>query len=95
MPPPLPIPPDIGEECSREAALGSGAAEGWEGRLLGSGTALLLAVVAPMPGTGYVLNKYLSDDIRDERDPGLGGGREARTISDFFPCHQSLSLSSP
>lgn len=77
VPPPLPIPPYIGEECSGEAVLGSDTAEGWEGRLMGSGTAVLLAVVAPMPGTGYVLNKYLLDDIRDERGPrawGWSGG---------------------
>lgn len=80
VPPPLPIPSDTGEECGREAALGSGAAEGREGRQMGTGTDLLLAVVAPMPGTGYVFNKSLLDDIRDERGRESGGGRETRTI---------------
>lgn len=70
---PFPSPPYIGEECSGEAVVGSGTAEGWEGRLMGSGTAVLLAVVAPMPGTGYVFNKYLLDDIRDERGPRAWG----------------------
>lgn len=80
VPPPLPILSDTGEECGREAALGSGAAEGREGRQMGTGTDLLLAVVAPMPGTGYVFNKSLLDDIRDERGRESGGGRETRTI---------------
>lgn len=78
VPPPLPIPPDTREECGGEAALGSGAAEGREGRQMGTGTDLFLAVVAPMPGIGYVFNKSLLDDIREGR--ASGGGRETRTI---------------
>lgn len=95
VPPPLPIPPDTGEECGREAALGSGAAEGWEGRLMGTGTDLLLAVVAPMPGTGYVFNKSLLDDIRDERGWGSGRGRETRTILDLVLTTRISPFSPP
>lgn len=52
---------------------------------MGSGTALLLVVVVPMSATRYVPHEYLSDDISYEKGPGLAGGREARTILDFFP----------
>lgn len=54
------------------------------GRLMGPGTALLLAAVGPRPGTGYVLHKYLLDEVRDKRGPGHGGGREPRTVWVFL-----------
>lgn len=51
VPPPLPTPLTWGG-MRRGAALGPGAAEGPEGRLMGSGTALPLAVVAPCLAQG-------------------------------------------
>ena len=51
---------------------------------MGPGTALLLAAVGPRPGTGYVLHKYLLDEVRDKRGPGHAGGREPRTVWVFL-----------
>lgn len=72
VPPPLPSLAHTGEECGREAALGPVQLRTREGRLMGLGTALLLAVVAPMPGTVHVLNEQRLDDIRDKRTPARG-----------------------
>lgn len=59
------------------------------------GTALLLADVGPMPGTGYVLNKYLLDEIRDKRGWGkeVGGKLRPSGVSAWPP--ETPSLSSP
>lgn len=41
----------------QRSCLDSDTTEAQEGRLMGSGTALLLAIVAPVPGMGCMLNK--------------------------------------
>ena len=77
LPRPRPRPPAL----ERNAAPPQRAREG---RPVGPGTALLLAVEGPMPGTGYVLHKYRPDEIRDKRGPGRGAAREPRTAWGFL-----------
>lgn len=84
---PFPSPLTLGRNAE-ERLLTLGTAEGWEGRLVGLGTALVPALVAPVPGRVYMLNKYLLDDLRDKRGPARGG-----PISVF--SRQMLSLPCP